>query len=77
MPLSDRLENFVMIHEPETAFDPAGPAATFLLVNEPVTGAAFVLLLSLNSTAAVSMLVYRGRRGVDHHTVRPTTPCAG
>src|SRR5215469_12741750 len=47
------LWKLVVTHEPEIACEPAGPAATCVCTPFPVTGAPFVLLLSVNSNAAV------------------------
>src|ERR1019366_8251826 len=51
--LSEGVSNFEVRHEPEMAFDPAGPLATRVSSPLPVTGAALVLLLSLNSNVIV------------------------
>src|SRR5580704_9038337 len=51
--LSERVSNFTIRHEPEIAFDPAGPLATRVSSPLPVTGAPLLLLLSLNSNVNV------------------------
>src|SRR3984893_19087871 len=52
--LSDRPSILVVRHEPEIAFDPAGPFATRVASPLPVTGGPpFVLLLSLKENITV------------------------
>src|ERR1700733_12330531 len=52
--LSDRLSIFVVRHEPDISFDPAGPFATRVASPLPVTGGPpLVLLLSLNANVRV------------------------
>src|SRR5215469_15203063 len=53
MAFSERVSTFTARNVPETACDPAGPLATRVSSTLPVTGAALLALLSLNSTVSV------------------------